>query len=87
MWILSVQLWYFHKIINTPNRPTSILKIIICYKKSSKKLSLGIDICSYYLIGSFQNFLKEILTHNFLVIEIGLNIFFICTLEMVVGLR
>jgi len=42
------------------------LKIIICYKKLSwyKKLSFGINICSY-LIGSFQNFLKEILTHNF----------------------
>ena len=40
-----------------------------------------------YLIGSFQNFLEEILTHNFLGIEVGFKLFFICTLEMVVGPR
>jgi len=37
------------------------------------------------LIGSSQNFFEEILTHNFLGIEVGLKLFFICTLEMVVG--
>ena len=37
------------------------------------------------MIGSFLNFLEEILTHNFLGIEGGLKLFFICTLEMVVG--
>jgi len=35
-------------------------------------------------MGSFQNFLEEILTHNFLGIEVGLKLFFVCTLEMVV---
>jgi len=35
--------------------------------------------------GSFQNFLEEILTHNLLSIEVGLQLFFICSLEMVVG--
>jgi len=52
-----------------------------------KTLSFGINICSY-LIGSFQNFLEEILTHNFLgrSIEVGFKLFLICTLEMVVGL-
>jgi len=29
--------------------------------------------------------LEEILTHNFLGIEVGLKLFFICSLEMVVG--
>ena len=50
------------------------------------KLSFGISrsICSY-LVGSFQNVLEEILTHNFLGIEVGLKLFFICSLEMVVG--
>jgi len=33
----------------------------------------------------FQKFLEDILTHNFLGIEVGLKLFFICTLEMVVG--
>jgi len=46
-------------------------------------LSFSINICSY-LIGSFQNFLEEILTHNFLGIEVGLKLFFIFTLELVV---
>jgi len=46
-------------------------------------LSFGLNICSY-LIGSFQNFLEEISTHNFLGIEVGLKLFFIFTLEMVV---
>ena len=47
------------------------LKIIIWYKK----LSFGISrlICSY-LIGSFQNFLEEILTRNFLGIEVVLKL-------------
>jgi len=39
------------------------------------------------LIGSFQNFVEEILTdifYNFLGIEVGLKLFFICSLEMVV---
>jgi len=51
-----------------------------------KQLSFGINrtICSY-LIGSFQNFLEEILTHNFLDIEVGLKLFFVCSLEIVVG--
>jgi len=49
-----------------------------------KKLSFGINVCSY-LIGTFQNFLEEILIYNFLGIEVGLNLFFICTLEMVVA--
>jgi len=40
-------------------------------------------ICSY-LIGSFPDFFEEILTHNFLGIEVGLKLFFICSLEMVV---
>ena len=44
---------------------------------------VGINISSY-LIESFQNFLEEILTHNFLGIEVGLKLFFICKLEMVV---
>jgi len=30
--------------------------------------------------------LVEVLTHNFFVVEVGLKIFFICTLEMEVGL-
>jgi len=53
---------------------------------SYKTLSFGINICSF-LIGSFQNSLEEILTHNFLgrPIEVGLKLFLICTLEMVVG--
>jgi len=37
------------------------------------------------MIGVFQNFLEEILTHNFLRIEVGFKVFFICSLEMVVG--
>jgi len=41
-------------------------------------------ICSY-LIGSFQNFLEEILSRNFLGIEVVLKLFFICSLKMVVG--
>jgi len=50
-----------------------------------KTLSFGINICSY-VIGSFQNFLKEILSHNFLgrPIEVGLKLFLVFTLEMVV---
>jgi len=48
-------------------------------------LSMGITIC-YYLIGSFQNVFEEILMHIFLGIKVGLMLFFICTLEMVVGL-
>ena len=84
-WILSVQLWHFHKIIDKLNIPISknhhlAEKIIIWYKK----LLFGINISSS-LIGSFLNFLEEILTHNFLGIEGGLKLFFICTLEMVVG--
>jgi len=51
-----------------------------------KKLSFGINICSH-LIESFQNFLEEMLSHNFLGIEVGLKLFFICTLDMVVGPR
>jgi len=35
----------------------------------AKKLSYGINVCSY-LIGSSQNFLEDILTHNFLGIEV-----------------
>jgi len=64
------------------------LKIMMWHIKLSwyKKLSFGINICSY-LLGSFQNFLEEVLTHNFLVVEVGWKIFFICTLEMVVRLR
>ena len=42
------------------------------------------NICSY-LIESSQNFLEETLTNNFLGIEVGLKLFFICLLEMVVG--
>jgi len=59
------------------------LKIFILYKT----LSFGINIFSY-LIGSFQNFLEEVLTHNFSgrPKEVGLKLFLICTLEMVVGL-
>ena len=34
---------------------------------------------------SSQNFLEETLTNNFLGIEVGLKLFFICLLEMVVG--
>jgi len=49
-----------------------------------KKLSFDIEVCSY-LIGSFQNFLEEILTHNVLGREVGLKLFFICTLQTVVG--
>ena len=58
------------------------IKIFILYKT----LSFGINIFSY-LIGSFQNFLEEVLTHNFLgrPKEVGLKLFLICTLEMVVG--
>ena len=37
------------------------------------------------MIGSFQNFLEEVSNHNFLHIEVCLKLFFICTLEMVVG--
>jgi len=37
------------------------------------------------LVGPFQNFLVEILTQNVLGIEVGLKLFFICTLTMVVG--
>ena len=72
------------KKLNIPSLKTSFgIKIFILYKT----LSFGINICSY-LIGSFQNFLEEILTHNFLgrPIEVGLKLFLICTLEMVVGL-
>jgi len=29
--------------------------------------------------------LEEILNHNFLGVDVGLKLFFICTLEMVVG--
>jgi len=36
------------------------------------------------LIGSIQNFLEENLTHNYLGIEVGLNLSFACTLGMVV---
>ena len=71
------------KKLNTPISKNIIgIKIFILYKT----LSFGINICSY-LIGSFQNFLEEILTHNFLgrPVEVGLNLFLICTLEMVVG--
>ena len=78
----------FYKITNIANTSISknhhlVQKIIICYKK----LSFGISrpIC-FYLIGSFQNFLEEILTHNFLGVGVGLKLFFICLLEMVVGL-
>jgi len=51
-----------------------------------KTLPFGINICSH-LIGSFQNFLEDILTHDFLgrPIEVGLKLFSIWTLEMVVG--
>jgi len=51
-----------------------------------KTLSFGVNICSY-LIGSFQKFLEEILTHIFFgrPIEVGLKLFLIWTLEMVVG--
>jgi len=80
-------MWHFHKIFNRPkpNTPISknhhfVYKIIIWYKK----LSFGTNICSH-LIGSFQNCLEEILTHNFLDIDVGLKLFFICTLELVVG--
>jgi len=73
--LLFVHLWHFHKIINIAN--TSISK-----NKSFGKSRL---ICSY-LVGSSQNFLKEILTHNFLGVEVGLKLFFFCPLEMVVGL-
>ena len=71
------------KKLNTP-----ISENIIWYKKIiiwCTNFSLGIIICSY-LIGSFQKFLEEILTHNFLgrPIEVGLKLFLICTLEMVV---
>jgi len=59
-----------------------VKKIIIWYKK----LSFGTSrpICSYF-VGSFQNFLEEILNHNFLGVEVGLKLFFICSLEVVVG--
>jgi len=33
----------------------------------------------------FSELLEEILTHNFLGIEVGLKLFFICSLEMVVA--
>jgi len=33
----------------------------------------------------FDRVFSELLIHNFLVVEVGLKIFFICTLEMVVG--
>jgi len=36
-------------------------------------------------MGSFQNFSKEVYTHNFLGIEVDLKLFSICTLEMMVG--
>jgi len=49
-----------------------------------KKLSSGVSICSY-LIGSFRNILEEILTHNLFGIEVGLELLFIYSLEMVVG--
>ena len=83
IWILSVQLWHFHKIINKLNIPIPknhhlVERIIIWYKK----LSFGINISSY-LIGYFQNFLDEILTHDFLGIEVGSKLIFIFTLEMV----
>ena len=71
------------KKLNTPIFKTSIgIKKFILYKT----LSFGINICSY-LIGSFQNFLEEILTHNFLArpIEVDLKLFLIWTLEVVVG--
>jgi len=50
-----------------------------------KKLSFGIrrPICSY-LIGSFQNVLEEILTHNFFRYRGWFEAFFICSLKMVV---
>jgi len=35
-------------------------------------------------MGSLQNFLEVVLIHNILGIEVGLKLFFICTLEMVV---
>jgi len=41
-------------------------------------------ICSY-LVGSFQNFLEESLTHNLLGVEVDLKLFLICSLEMVMG--
>jgi len=67
-------MWNFHKIINIPNTSISknhhlVSEIIICYKK----LSFGINISSY-LIRCFQNFLEEILTHNFLGIEVALKL-------------
>jgi len=80
-------LWHFHKIINIANisickNHPLVWKTLIWYKK----LSFGISrpICSF-LIGLFQNFLEEILTYNFLGIHIGLKLFFVCSLEMVVG--
>jgi len=80
-WILSVELCHFHKLVSKTNAYISKkssfgTKIIIWYKK----LSFGTNICSY-LIGSFQNFLEGILTHNFLGIEVGLKLFFVCSLE------
>jgi len=51
-----------------------------------KKLSFGISRPIWsYLIGSFENFLEEILIRNFLGIEVVLKLCFISSLEMVVG--
>jgi len=49
-----------------------------------EKVIIWYNICSY-LIGSFQNFLEETLTHNFLGTEVGSKLFFICSLEKMMG--
>jgi len=53
---------------------------MICYKKSS----FGIHFFSYS-VGYFENFLEETLIHFCSNTEVGLKLFFVCTLEIVVG--
>ena len=60
----------------------SRLEIRARSRSRSRRLRSRLHHC---LIDFFQNFLEEILTHNFLGIEVGLTLFFICTFEMVVG--
>jgi len=56
------------------NQIPQSLNVIIWYTKLClRKLSFGINTCSYF-IGSFQNVLEKILTTIFLGIEVGLKI-------------
>jgi len=63
-WILSVELWYLHKIINKPNRPTSISKNQHGIKSYNLVYLLLFD-------KVFSELSGRLLTQIFLVAEIG----------------